>query len=159
MIESIYWTSLIVYAAAVEYGSHRWWMHKPGGLYWMYENHAILHHAGSRNDVNVDMPVWVPLVGVSPYLVLAGVFAAWHPRLWITLSLTIVAAWLYSYAWTHIHRGAHDLESHWLHRLPLYNVIREHHLAHHRQPNANFGAIFWFSDRVFGTRAKREVMA
>jgi hypothetical protein len=144
----------VSFVAVLEYIGHRYFMHRPlmdrFGLPNIFFNHAVLHHRGRRNDRNVDLPVrthflWgFPFVGAIGYFDLTGA---------VVLSLCFVG---HAVLWTRIHRAIHGLENNWTKRLWFYRAIERHHLEHHRRPGRNFGAVFFFTDHLFGTYSRPE---
>lgn len=146
---------LVAYGMTAEYISHRWMMHKRffpknGPFDWIYENHSIQHHGLSRYDVNVDMPLWIPIVGILPfvlYFLYVGNF--------LLVSVCLLGAVKYSFFWTHIHRASHNIKgSAWVKYIPFIEYWLKHHELHHQHPNKNFGTIFIFSDYLFGTKKR-----
>lgn len=143
----VLWSLLIVaYAALAEYTIHRWVMHMPG-FDRVWHEHAVLHHRDGRNDLNVDMSSTMALLLSAPLHALS-------PWLGVRFSVIVCClAFVYAWAWTLLHRCIHGVGAAWVARLPGYRWWLAHHEAHHRRPGRNFGTVFTFTDRLFGTRA------
>ncbi len=112
----------------------------------VFENHAILHHKHERTDLNIDLPVYYHLVLSSPLIILL-----------FFLSIPTLLGWLciivyHSLLWTHAHRAIHGLEHNWLEKTEFYKQMKNHHELHHYQPNKNFGVVFFWVDRLMGTK-------
>jgi hypothetical protein len=142
----------VAFISLLEYVGHRFFMHRPVldrfGLRRVFRNHAILHHHGDRNDLNVDLPIMTHFVWGFPILIVIA---------WIDIvgAMTLSACYVaHSILWTKLHRAIHGLEHNCTKRLWFYALIKLHHLEHHRQPRKNFGAVFPFTDYVFGTAAR-----
>ena len=137
---------VLVYGALVEYVGHRWLMHRPllGRVYW-YLDHAIEHHGKGRNDINISISPITALVVTSPVLCIA-LFCGWQAIIVIP-----VASLAYAALWTCLHASYHDVGCQWIKGLPGYGRWRTHHLLHHTNPATNFGTVFIFTDRLFGT--------
>ncbi len=146
MILGVLFVAFLLYAALAEYFIHRYWMHAPFGpsirlFYW----HAIRHHNAGDNSVNVDIPVWQCALVALPWLVAFAFLSPW------LLAAGCGAVVFYSRLWTRVHRAIHGLERNWAERLPTYAAWRRHHEGHHERPGRNFGTLFIFTDRLFGT--------
>ena len=151
---TLWFVVAVGFVAVLEYVGHRYFMHRPlmdrFGLPDIFFKHAIIHHRDRRNDQNVDLPVrthfiWgLPLIAASGYLDPVGA---------IVFCLCFVC---HAVLWTKIHRAIHGLENNWTLRLWFYRAIERHHLEHHRRPGRNFGAVFPFTDRLFGTFSRPE---
>lgn len=138
---------LALYTPFAEYVVHRWLMHRPTfGDNAVWRNHAIEHHAKSRFDINIDLPPHSAIIAATPLLV----FCLWLGWPWAVV--VAASAALYAHLWSVLHACYHDLAQHWLAGQPFYEEWRRHHMVHHDDPDTNFGAIFLFTDRLFGTR-------
>lgn len=144
---------MLLYGILVEYVSHRWFMHrrsfkKGSYLDWVYLDHHIEHHAKKRNDVNVDMPAYVPLVMMTPWLLALAVL-----QNWALLAITVGGTCGYAVLWTRLHRQIHGIELNWTRFLPWFPNWCRHHEKHHKDTRKNFGTVFYFSDHLFRTKA------
>jgi sterol desaturase/sphingolipid hydroxylase (fatty acid hydroxylase superfamily) len=137
----------VLYAAIAEYVAHRWFMHMPIPTRTkVYENHAVEHHGKGRNDINISMdPIAVAILGSPVFLPILIVGWWWG-------IFTVIMLVLYQQSWTKLHHAHHNLKYRWVKRIPGYYLMRCHHLLHHDHPNKNFGAVFIFSDYLFGTK-------
>ena len=138
--------------ATLEYITHRYFMHKYlvdyAGLREVFQKHAIVHHRDGRNDLNVDLPIRTHFVWGFPLIAISTYFSS--------IGATVLCLCFISHAilWTRLHRAIHELESNWTKRLWCYHAVKCHHLEHHRKPGHNFGAVFIFMDRFFGTYSR-----
>lgn len=140
--------TLAAYAHLAEYAIHRWLMHSTMfGRTIHYEEHAVEHHGKKRMDINIAIGHGNALRVYSPMIALMLLFDLWWAVGAVGLALT------YSGLWTMLHHAHHDLEFLWIKRIPGYGFWRRHHLKHHDQPNCNFGALFPWTDYLFGTKA------
>lgn len=138
--------SAFVYAVCVEYLAHRYAMHRGSlGMWYFWQEHAIEHHHKGRNDINLEISPITALVLGSPLL-------AWCPVVGWSFAFVVVSLALgYCVVWTALHKAHHGIGCLWLRRMPGYAALYRHHLLHHLNPTKNFGAVFIFSDRLFGT--------
>jgi hypothetical protein len=127
-------------------------MHRPVldriGLRRVFHRHAGVHHRDGRNDLNVDLPLRTHFLWGWPALLAAA---------WFDLAgAGVLAACFVAHAvlWTKMHRAIHGLEENWTQALWFYGAVRRHHLEHHRRPARNFGAVFFFTDRLFRTASR-----
>jgi hypothetical protein len=149
------WVPLI---ALLEYGTHRWIMHKANR--WLdpqltqLKSHGA-HHKGANSPEFVDVPLRNCLLLTSPaFLVLAVWGFAIGPWSVVAMAAAALLAWsfVYTYLWARMHRAIHDLESNWFQRCgPVFQYFRNHHLKHHANARVNFGTVFPWTDYVFGT--------
>ena len=134
-----------------EYAIHRVLMHQPWP--WrsqLYIRHHVMHHGNNRNDLNIDLPPSKMLLYGLPLWAPALAFDA---VVGITLALCVMG---YGYLWSKLHRAFHNLEVNWTVLIPrYYEAALNHHRAHHANPRCNLGTVFYWTDRLFGTRAKR----
>lgn len=135
--------------AFAEYFIHKYVMHKrffkSKRLAWIFEEHHIEHHKHHRYDINVDLPIYFHLIISSPFLLLLALF---YPIGLIPFVLTLVHHSIY---WTKLHRAAHDLEHNWTEKLGNFERMKQHHLFHHDAPSKNFGVVYPWTDKFFGT--------
>lgn len=137
----------LAYASFAEYIAHRWTMHKPGlGKIHIWEEHAVQHHAGSRNDVNIVLSGLTVFVGALPLLI----FTFWLGWAWV--AIVLLGSILYAALWSNLHASYHEVGSKWLEKFPLYPIWKNHHLNHHLHTNKNFGTVFVWTDYLFGTK-------
>ena len=141
----------LLFMAAAERAVHRYvqhrWLFRLNFTHVWFFRHAVLHHRDGRNDLNVDLESSYVLYVAGPIIAAAACFD-------LGGAVVLAAGFLfYGFLWTKLHRAIHDIENNWARRLWCYPAIERHHLAHHRQPGRNFGAVFFFTDRIFGTCA------
>ena len=139
----------VVYTSLVEYGLHRWVMHKPWP--WRskyYVEHHVLHHGKNELHHNISMSPIDALIIISPVIIFAGFI-----QLWLMAVPVVFALW-YAGTWTIMHNAHHDLKYAWIKKLPFYEWFRKHHLIHHDVPNKNYGTIFIWTDYLFGTKRR-----
>ena len=150
------WTPLV---ALLEYAVHRWVQHKGVRLLDPALYHRLSHrehHRGSLHHEFVDttpkdcllptMPAWL---GLAAWAFAVG---PWHS---VVIPMAALLAWalLYAWLWTRIHRAIHGVEHNWFERSGIvFRFFSTHHLKHHRTAGVNFGAVFPWTDLVFGTR-------
>ena len=140
--------TVFVYGVLIEYVLHRWVMHKPYlGRLWYYTEHAVEHHGKGRNDINVSLsPITVSLIA-SPVMLLYFIYG------YGVFVVVVALSFLYAGLWTVLHNSFHDVKYTWVHKcFPFYSTLEKHHILHHKNPNTNFGTIFFFSDYLFGTK-------
>tara|TARA_R110000824_G_scaffold104833_2_gene248536 strand:- start:890 stop:1321 length:432 start_codon:yes stop_codon:yes gene_type:complete len=133
-----------------EYLIHKYTMHKKIWFLpkWIYQEHAVEHHGKNRYDINVDLPFINHLIIGSPVFILLACYS------WAGLIAWTLVTLHHSIYWTSLHRSSHDLEHNWAEKLPNYKKKRRHHLLHHLNPNKNFGVVYSWVDRFFGTFIK-----
>lgn len=141
---------LALYVTTVEYVAHRWFMHRRGAM--RYQPHHVMHHCrGDNSDEYMDFDVRTasvfylasaPLVGLLSFTLTPWVWAPW----------TAFCAWWF-FAWKATHRLIHGDERYWWARVvvPYYPMVKRHHEGHHQRMTRNYGALFLWSDRLFGT--------
>jgi len=151
LIQFFLWLAWSILAmGAAEYLIHKYTMHKKVWFLpkWIYQEHAVEHHGKHRYDINVDLPFTNHLVIGSPVFILLGIYSLPGLLAWTLVTLH------HSIYWTKLHRASHDLESNWTEHLPTepyYIKKRKHHLLHHVHPNKNFGVVYAWNDKLFGT--------
>lgn len=149
------WVPLI---AVLEYGVHRWIMHKANQLLdpalGHLKSHAR-HHKGANAGEFVDMPVKDCVLLTSPAFVLLTVWGfAIGPFSAVVIPSAALLAWsfFYAYLWTRIHRAIHGIEANWFQRSGrVFELFRDHHVAHHVNAKVNYAAVFPWTDYVFLT--------
>jgi sterol desaturase/sphingolipid hydroxylase (fatty acid hydroxylase superfamily) len=149
-VQSMIWAiailCLVLYTPLAEYAAHRWVMHYPGmGRHSWWREHAIEHHGKGRNDVNVDINALSVVAATSPMFVFA-IFLGWA---WV--AFVLFACIGYAALWSSLHESYHGVSENWVTKFRFYDVWLKHHLKHHQQPTRNFGTVFIFTDRFFGT--------
>jgi hypothetical protein len=149
-VQSMVWAiailCLVLYTPLAEYAAHRWLMHFPGmgrGSWW--REHAIEHHGKGRNDVNIDINALSVVAATSPMFVFA-IFLGWA---WV--AFVLFACIGYAALWSSLHESYHGISENWVTKFRFYDIWLEHHLKHHQRPTRNFGTVFIFTDRLFGT--------
>jgi sterol desaturase/sphingolipid hydroxylase (fatty acid hydroxylase superfamily) len=134
--------------ALIEYSIHRFMMHKqflflPKKV---FTEHAIEHHSKNRIDVNIDLnPLLHLVIGIPVFIVLG--MLGW----WTFLAALVTTFILHGLLWTKLHRGYHEVERGWIRFFPPYSFMKKHHLLHHKHPSKNYGAVYIFTDLIFGT--------
>jgi sterol desaturase/sphingolipid hydroxylase (fatty acid hydroxylase superfamily) len=164
----LFWlVALTPFVALVEYGAHRWIMHKSNR--WLdrkgeqLEAHTA-HHAGANSSEFVDIPLRNCLLLATPVLLTLVVWAlvvgSWSA---VILPVGAMLAWcfLYSYLWSRLHRAIHGVEQNWFARSgPVFRFYRNHHLRHHVNESVNYGTLFPWTDYVFFTcRSRKPIRA
>jgi Fatty acid hydroxylase superfamily len=154
------WTPLI---AMLEYGVHRWIMHKANQLLDAKLDHLKsheAHHNGANDGEFVDIPLKDCALLTSPAFILLIVWGlAMGPFSAVVIPAAALLAWtlLYSYLWTRIHRAIHGTEANWFRRSGrLFRFFRDHHFEHHVNAKVNFGAVFPWTDYLFITLRDRK---
>jgi hypothetical protein len=139
----------IFYTAIVEYAAHRWLMHK--GIFGknrIWRDHSIEHHVHRRTDINIELPPTHSFILGLPLLLLCF----WLGWLW--LLCVIVMAILHATTWTVLHSTYHGVGKFpWVKKMWYYKQWETHHLYHHDHPRKNYGAVFIYTDYLFGTKA------
>jgi len=136
-----------LYGSLVEYGAHRWTMHKPGlGKIPLWEEHAVQHHAKHRMDVNIVLSAFTVLLAASPLFGFCFILG------WSWALIVLFGCIVYAAIWSKLHAAYHEVGSSWIAHFPLYKIWRHHHLEHHKHINKNFGTLFIFTDFIFGTK-------
>ncbi len=138
----------VVVMSLAEYWIHRLLMHRPWP--WktrLYVRHHILHHKHQRTDLNIDLPAWEMAVYFLP---------VWGPTMFFSVAagLTFLGCAMgYGYLWSKLHRAFHNVEVNWTLLIPwYYDAALLHHRMHHVRPTRNLGTVFFWTDRLFGTR-------
>lgn len=134
-----------------EYFIHKKFMHtrffkKDGKLDWIFKDHAIEHHKNERYDINIDLPMTFHLIIGAPLLIALFFISK------IGLIIMLLVMLHHSIVWSKIHRLAHDLEDNIFKYYPNYSKLKEHHLKHHDYPNKNYGVVYTWTDKFFGTK-------
>lgn len=136
-----------IYASLIEYGAHRWTMHKPGfGKIPLWEEHAVQHHAKHRNDINIVLSAFTVLLAASPLFFFCFILG------WPWVAVVLLGCVFYAGIWSALHASYHGVGGKLITKLPLYPIWKKHHLAHHKRPTKNFGTIFIYTDIIFGTK-------
>lgn len=156
------WAPLV---SLLEYGTHRWIMHRANR--WLDPNLEQLeshraHHRGANDDDLLDVPLKYCLMLTSPafaVLFLCGLSTGFTAVL-IPAAALLAWCFLYPLLWARVHRAIHGLEANWFQRLgPVYRFYRDHHLMHHATAKANYGTIFPCTDILFSTMRDRRRLA
>lgn len=138
----------IFYTMIAEYLAHRVAMHSLffGKTKFWYA-HAVQHHAQHRNDVNIELPPIHSLILGIPLFI----FCIWLGWLWFFT--VIILAFLHASTWTILHSTYHGVgHFSWVKRWWYYKLWERHHLLHHDHPRKNYGAVFIWTDYLFGTK-------
>jgi len=145
--------TLFVVCSLGEYVVHRWAMHRRGSSF--FQSHAVEHHGHNRNEnrhMGLSLGQWVVAnLSLSPLTITVSLLA--DPFFWI-YQLAFTLWWFMS--WGFIHRAIHDEPSFWwgAYLVPWFRWSRAHHLNHHKKVTTNFGAVFPWTDYLFGTHYK-----
>lgn len=149
------WAPLV---AMLEYGVHRWILHKANQLLDPKLDHLKshgAHHKGALESEFVDTPLKDCVLLTSPAFILLTVWGlAIGPFSAVLIPAAALLAWsfLYTYLWTRIHRAIHGIEANWFQRSGrLFQFFRDHHFKHHVDANVNYGAVFPWTDYLFLT--------
>jgi len=161
----LWFAALTPFVALVEYGAHRWIMHKSNR--WLdpkrvqFAAHAT-HHAGANSGEFVDIPLRNCLLLATPVLVTLAVWAlvlgSWSA---VIVPGAAMLAWcfIYTYLWSRLHRAIHGVERNWFARSgPVFRLYRKHHLRHHVDARVNYGTLFPWTDYVFFTWRSRKLI-
>jgi hypothetical protein len=154
------WAPLV---AILEYGAHRWIMHKANQLVDPKLDHLKshgAHHKGANDDEFVDTPLKNCVLMTSPVLILLAVWGlAIGPFSAVVIPAAALLAWSFSYTylWTRIHRAVHGIEENWFRRSGrIFQFFRNHHFKHHVNAKINYGAVFPWTDYLFFTWRDRK---
>jgi hypothetical protein len=154
-MELIYYCCAVVlsvgYVSILEYVVHRWVMHFPGlGRHSWWRDHAVEHHGRARNDVNITLSSSMMVVGMLPLFIFSTVYG------WPWTAFVLFECIAYASFWSALHAAYHSVGSGGtvLRRLRWFETWQQHHMQHHKHPSQNFGAVFIWTDRIFGTKAK-----
>ena len=153
--------------ALLEYGTHRWIMHRANRLLDPQLAHLKdhgMHHKGANDHYYVDMLVKDCLVLTSPVLFLLALWGlVIGPLSAVAIPAAALLAWcvFYTYLWTRMHRAIHGVETNWFQRTGhVFRFFRNHHLKHHVHAKINYGTVFPWTDYLFFTwRDRRAVRA
>lgn len=151
----VIWSPLVAF---LEYGTHRWIMHRANRFLdprlTHLKNHGA-HHSGQNGPEFVDMPLKNCLLLTSPVLLLLAVWGiVVGPLATVIIPCAALVVWsfVYTYLWTRIHRAIHGTEQNWFWRSgPLFRFFRNHHLKHHAHAKMNYGTVFPVTDYLFFT--------
>lgn len=142
--------------AVAEWAVHYIAMHRRLPLLgFIYRAHHIEHHANGLNtDWHIDLTfrdylITTPFLAVSCYRIYLGHAGGWSGAISI-----ITMAVCHCYLWNSLHRNIHEIKGkqNWTRRLWFYPAFAKHHLDHHKRPFTNYGVVFLFTDRLFGTK-------
>jgi len=160
------WLSILptfLVANLVEYGIHRWPMHRNiGPMAFMLKLHMVHHNYFDENEFSVatfedyEMVVFPPFVlnmlSLAVTLPLAGIaYLVAGMNVAMIFIATVMGYYLLMQL---LHVFAHIPKGHLVHRIPGVDYIRNHHCIHHdhsEMANANFNFIIPISDWLFGT--------
>jgi hypothetical protein len=153
----------------IEYGIHRYLMHKRLLPHWLYRivpglgtvftNHNVLHHGryykifnheddphGRKTSIRLDL--WVGILGG----VLVGL--ALYPLSVVAGPVIVAVVLLHHLAWNLIHEEMHNPRPRWFARLRFFRFFVRYHWMHHKYPGMNYNVIFPGADFVFRRHAK-----
>lgn len=143
----------VVLYAALEYGVHRWDMHRPQSRRFLshtVEHHGQGHMGQHQASLSLRNVAEVYLL-TSPATLAIGWLLGSGSAFGICWALFLVWS---SFAWTAVHRNIHGEPGYWYAWLlcPWLATVKWNHLRHHANPKRGFGGMFWFiSDVVMGT--------
>ncbi len=147
----------------VEYGLHRWPMHKRYKYTgFILRNHMIHHNYFDENEYTIKqypdfvfavfpaivlniLTVFIVLPMAHLFFLIAGNNAA---------LLFIASVMAYYLLMEFIHTAAHTDENHWVNAFPGMKYLRRHHYIHHHHDEmtrANYNFIIPVADWIFGT--------
>jgi hypothetical protein len=152
----------ILYASIVEWGLHRYVMHRPFlGFKYPFEAHAKIHHRIFKADDTYHLqdekdkktiPMawwnWMLLVPASalPFMVL-NIFIG-H---WIISAIVGAVVLLYYCAYEYLHWCMHLPKKRSIERSGIFFRLNGHHLLHHRYMGKNFNVVLPLADLFLGT--------
>ena len=94
---------------------------------------------------NIAVPLLPSLTALAPLWL-------WQPEVCYAFAATVSVHHL---LWSAAHAEMHNPGRHrWLRRCPGFRAIARHHFLHHRHTDANFGALFPWTDYLLGTAAR-----
>jgi hypothetical protein len=150
-------------ANLIEYGVHRWPMHRnlPGAEF-MLRLHMIHHNYFDEHEYRLrKYPDYVALVFPAIVLNLLTLFVVLPIAYLVFLTVGKNAALLfiatvmgYYLLMQLIHVATHTDESHWINSIPGIEYLWRHHYIHHHHSemaHANYNFIIPVSDWIFGT--------
>lgn len=147
----------------LEYGSHRWLMHrKRRWAGFVYDAHTLRHHASfteTHMAIESDREIGLIVFGLRE---IAGFVFATLPGLALVVGLVSRNAGLLAAAmvcvhyllYEGLHLVAHLPDDHWLARRPLLASARRRHARHHGAAGADFNVTMPLADGLFGTTGK-----
>ncbi len=160
MITLIQLLALYLSTSLLEWFIHRYLMHRPTFLNWVYQEHGIVHHRihfptcdvspdetdESRTNLRFGWGTLWAFVGlVSPlsaFAVVGGWINGIIPALWAVL------IW---WVWSEIHDEMHFPKNRWFARSRLFDFWHRWHCEHHRRQSKNFGIVCIGADYLLGT--------
>jgi sterol desaturase/sphingolipid hydroxylase (fatty acid hydroxylase superfamily) len=156
----VMWAPLV---ALLEYGTHRWIMHKGNRILdpkLEYLKYHRAHHRGANDDDFVDVPLKDCLLLTSPFFFLLAVWglAIGSPAA-VAIPATALLAWCFFYTclWARVHRAIHGIEMNWFQRSgSVFRFYRDRHLQHHVNAKVNYGTLFPWTDYLFFTWRDRK---
>ncbi len=146
---------VLIFTAAysiVEWWIHKYLMHRRGSQAYYYPHHVEHHGMGMLEPPHTDLH-WTSGMwawGLTCPIWLAFCIWTWQP--WTALAWLVWiqgSMWLWSCCHRHMHTPA---QHRWVEWLPFYGPMYRHHMKHHDRPNRNLGAVYFFSDYLFGTK-------
>jgi sterol desaturase/sphingolipid hydroxylase (fatty acid hydroxylase superfamily) len=136
------------YTSIAEYCAHRFLMHSLiFGKNKIWYAHTIEHHKNHNNEVNIELPPWQSFILGFP-LLLFCFFLGWS---W--LLAVIIMSIVHATSWSILHSAYHGVGCFWVRKFWYYKKWERHHLYHHKHPRKNYGAVFIWTDYLFGTKA------
>lgn len=141
-----------VFIGIGEYVAHVYVLHNKYHIHW------TRHHGQSVDHplwLYTDLPVyWHLLVVTVTGILPLQIYRIYNGSTWAIGSMLSLLTLLciHSYVWSKMHRSFHKIEHNWTERLKCYNKFYEHHILHHEHPDKNFGVLYIWTDKLFGTR-------
>ena len=173
-IATLIFIASIVYASIFEWILHKYWMHKPIGIFGMkirypFEKHALTHHKIFKADhsyhLQKDEDKWtIPmawwngpiliLVASLPWIGFDYLFSFLFPYFFsfrfmaIIPTLTISA---YYGTYEYLHWCMHLPKKRRLEKSWLFWFLNGHHILHHRYMDMNYNVVLPIADILFQT--------
>lgn len=161
----------LLYISTVEWGLHRFVMHKPvGNFRYAFNAHTLVHHnifkadhtyhlRDNKDKNKIPMAWWN-----GPLLILLGsippvIVLALTPLSWYFLIEFVVLCAAYYGAYEYLHWCMHLPKARRLEISYPFRRLNGHHLLHHRYMHKNFNVVLPLADFIFGTLLLRSKIA
>lgn len=160
MITLMQLLSLYIWTSIIEWGTHRWVMHRHTLSSRIFREHAIEHHRDwfptceatpeetpqSRINLRFEGRTLFWFMAASLPITAFAVVGTW-------LNAVLPLAWaaLVWWIWSEIHDEMHFPRARWFARIPLFHFWHRWHCEHHRRQRKNFGIVCIGADFLLGT--------
>lgn len=145
----------------IEFGTHRWIMHRLCPLIPYGYEHTTSHHAvfGSGETYHATQP-WMLAHGIGftwrEYLLFPILCSALYIPVELIVGRPLYVGALASVffgliAFDTLHRRFHNPKDTWFQRSKPFRFLRDHHRRHHADMATNFNVVFPLADFVFRT--------